>query len=355
MDFEQFNDQEQWHHQPTSEQQNNTSNLSVWQRWLFRRPLETSELAQLPAYAVSLHQGWQHYTCGDYLNAFTLFSACIADKDMRWPSMKLDAALGICRLYTRTGHWQHARHWGVHALGLARSSNRLFDISRCFNALGDLFCRADQTKLAHVCLTTSANVLPQGTIHKARHLNSLATTLMRQGELLRAESVLMNSLYLAKDTSDSDSIWHALARIQWLYAEKAPAAFVLERFSALLPTQEAPIARSYIDVGMAAIALKAGEINAAKQLFIDAAKRTSTTTPIESSWFKRCAGLTICESQADILHLPKILPDTDPSHSTFDRCWFEPPLANDQLIWLLDSEASLSYSQLHEQRRHFFI
>lgn len=354
MDFEQFCELEHLHQQQTPDNQGSTE-LSSWQRWLYRRPLSATDKARIPSYALSLHQGWQRYTQGDYLNAFANFSANLVDDNAHWPGIKLDAAIGLCRIYTRIGHWQSARAWGVYALNIARENNRAFDISRSFNALGDLFCRANEVQIAHVCLTTAANILPKGTIHKARHLNSIATVLMRQGELHRAESMLMNSLYLAKDTSDSDSVWHALARIQWLYLESSPDTSVLDRFSTALPTRVSPIARSYIDLGIAVSALKNGDNAKATTLFTKASQRTLMTTPIESLWFQRCAGQPVKDAQAKIFQLPRILPKDTTASRAFDSLWLAPKLADNQLEWLVHGQSRFSVAEIQHQRNCFFI
>ncbi|KKO47668.1 hypothetical protein VT06_15800 [Arsukibacterium sp. MJ3] len=357
INFEQFCQQEHWQHQPylplNTVQPN--PDFALWQRWLLRKTLSHDQLAQFPAAAVALHQGWQQYHLGEYTNAFNAFSTCLLHTATNWPAINLDAALGICRLYTRTGHWLHARHWGLYALQLSRQHNRLFDISRSFNVLGDVFCRAGHTQLAHVFLMTSANVLPQGSVHKARHYNSLATTLLRQKALLRAEAVLMNSLYLAKDTEDTDSIWHALARLQWLYLEIAPGVKVTARFSAVLPAEQTPVALSYIELALAAMALNQHDEASASQLLLSAAKRTSAAFPVESAWFARCAGLNISPATTAFLNLPKQLPDTSLSTTVFDQSWLNAPLANEQLNWLTQRPAPLSAQRLLHERQYFFI
>ncbi len=354
--FENYCMQEQWHHQPFSRSLGaEDANFALWQKWLVRKELTAAELEQFPAVAVTLYLGWQSYHDGKYAQALALFCEAAELGTPRFVNIAIDAAIGICRIYTRVGHWHHARLWAVFALQQSRSANRLFDISRSFNALGDVLCRAGHTQLAHFCLISAANVLPQGSIHKARHLNNVATTLMRQHANLRAEAVLMNSLYLAKDTNDADSSWHALARLQWLYLDIAPTVQVTTRFANILPAKVVPIASAYIEVALAIQALQQDDTSKAYQALANAAEYTSANLPIESAWFHYCAGKPVAEASAHLLKLPCQAPQHLSTNSALDTNVLQAKLADQQFAWLLQSNPQISAQQLFIQRQYFFI
>jgi hypothetical protein len=67
-----------------------------------------------------------------------------------------------------------------------------------------------------MCLSSAYNLLPAGSGQRPRQLNYLGTTLARLGEHLRAESVLMTALHMARDLDDKPSQWHAAARLCFL-------------------------------------------------------------------------------------------------------------------------------------------
>jgi len=354
--FENFCRQEQWHHQPFSRSlSTEDADFALWQKWLVRKSLTSAELEQFPAVAVALYLGWQSYHSGQYQQALSLFLEAAEHGEPQFINVAIDAAIGICRIYTRVGHWHHARLWAVSALQQSRRANRLFDISRSFNALGDVLCRAGHTQLAHFCLICAANVLPHGSIHKARHLNNVATTLMRQQANLRAEAVLMNSLYLAKDTNDADSSWHALARLQWLYLDIAPTIQVTTRFASALPTKVVPIAKAYIEVALAIQALHQDETSKAYQALANAAEYTSSSLPIESAWFHYCAGEPVAEASANLLKLKCQAPLHLSTDSALDTNVLQAKLADQQFTWLLQSTPHISAQQLLIQRQYFFI
>lgn len=354
IDFDRFCQQEHWQHQgEASAAKTQHSDFECWQRWLTRQPLTIEELNQLPSTAKAVHQAWQDYHQGLYQTSLTHFKQALTEMEKNWPAINLDAALGICRIYTRTGQWQLARDWGTYALKLARKHNRLFDTSRTFNALGDLFCRAGYTQFAHLFLMSSTNVLPQGSVHKARHYNSLATVLMRQKAYLRAEALLMNSLYLAHDNQDSDSVWHALARLQWLYIETNTQIMVHERFNNLIPAKHNAIANAYMEIAQAVMIMHE-QPKLAEHLLNQAANRTSTLYPIESAWFARCAGNQTALN-AEMLNLPLYPAPAAEGFSCFDSSWQQVELANNQLNWLVTPQSVLSAQHLLTERQAFFI
>lgn len=355
--FNQFCQLEQWHHKPmVTPDSTIQSDFLVWQKWLLRKPIDEQTLACFPTEAIALYHAWQFYHKGQYKNAFEQFLAVLdSEQKNTLVSLSIDAALGICRIYTRIGHWHHARLWGVYALQQCRVANRLFDISRCFNALGDLLCRAGHLQLAHIYLTSSSNVLPQGSVHKARHLNNVAITLMRQQATVRAEAILMNSLYLAKDTQDHASLWHALARLQWLYIDMAPDIKVIERFATILPGKETPIALAYIDVALAILALRVKDENLAKFALVSAAQRTSNSLPIESAWFTRSMGAAVPTSLQVLLDLPCVYPIDLRKNSPIDHNVLQAELLDHQFSWLNNASLPLTEHRLLAERQYFFI
>ena len=175
---------------------------------------------QLPAGALALWRGWLEHDASHFGPAQALFeqawTTLRAEACDPWRTELADAALGLGRTHTRSGHWHSARAWLLCALAIAR---RVGDESLCFKgygALGELLLRAGHPSAGFTCLSMAYHLLPAGSGQRARQLNYIGTALGRLQERLRAESVLMTSFSMAADQGDIASKWHALARLQFL-------------------------------------------------------------------------------------------------------------------------------------------
>lgn len=175
---------------------------------------------QLPVGALALWNAWLEHDASRFEPAQALFQQAWAtlrtESPDPWRTELADAALGLGRTHTRSGHWHTARAWLLCALAIAR---RVGDESLCvkgYGALGELLLRAGHDSAGFTCLSIAYHLLPAGSGQRARQLNYIGTALCRLHERLRAESVLMTSFSMAADQGDIASKWHALARLHFL-------------------------------------------------------------------------------------------------------------------------------------------
>lgn len=167
--------------------------------------------------------GWQAYHAHDYLTAHQLFrqalQACDTDSD------RLNIALGLCKVYTRSGHWHTARAWALYYLSLARQCSHPFEIAKGYGALAEIFLRANYAKEALSCFQTAYHLMPLGNGQQARQLNFIASALMRKHEWLRAETLLYTSSQISRnqlhiDVNDQDannSLQHSRLRLLFIH------------------------------------------------------------------------------------------------------------------------------------------
>lgn len=355
--FEQFSRLEYWTHYPKMDTQVfNGTPLNTWLQWQLRHNLPAAAFESIPPAAAEIWHAWQCYHRGDYVRAHQLFCSCWerveADAGQATQSaIAIDCALGLARLYTRSGHWHSARQFALFALYHSRISQRMFDLSRGHNVLGDLFCRAGQLQWAHVCLTTSTQLLPAGSMYKARHLNSLATVLLRQQQYERAESLLMTSVYLARDTADHDSFWHALARLQFLYNETAPTQKARQMFSALLPQKSTPIAQAFLALAEACSSLT---LTSERTSRIADAIPMLTAFPIDNAWFRHLLGLPHQQELEYILQWQPAVIKTAPEPIT-DKVFVQFDLHNAHMQWLITDAGTPAKNTFSQQKNCFFI
>ncbi|MBL1266008.1 hypothetical protein [Candidatus Methylomicrobium oryzae] len=255
--------------------------VSIWLRMHLRQDLPESIELALPPSFVEQWRGWRAYYIGDYCRAAEHFL-------LAWQTVnadccltrQADVALGLGKVYTRTGHWRTAREWLLTSLALGRQQNRLFDIVQGYGALGELLLRSGHPQAAFTCLSNAYHLLPPGSGQRPRQLNYLASALLRCGETLRAESLLMTSLHLAHDSHDDESVWHALARLQFLVLDnsrvpKDHSEDVTETLKEYVPTAKInPIALGFLHMGHALLAYRhdnrvdaLSKIQLAKSLF----------------------------------------------------------------------------------------
>ena len=109
------------------------------------------------------------------------------------------AALGLCKVASDLGHWALARDWGLVALHLAREENDFERHSEAAGALGEVFLRAGQPKLAYELVSLDAALLPPGSGYRDRLTNYLAVCLGRLGEYSLAEPLLWHGFFAARE------------------------------------------------------------------------------------------------------------------------------------------------------------
>ena len=212
-------------------------------------------LDQLPVAAQHNWLGWLSHDTGRFEQAHRHFSQAWADRSSLVGSDPLAAmpyeaqiALGLGRTHLRSGHWDHARRWLLFGLSQARRCGDEATVYKSYGALGELFVRASAPIQGFACLNLAYRLLPAGSGQRARQLNYLGTALGRLQENLRAQSVLMTSYHMSKDSGDTVSKWHALARLQHL-GLKCPPLMSLSDLNleelADAPELAPPVARGY--------------------------------------------------------------------------------------------------------------
>lgn len=167
-------------------------------------------------------KGWAAYYQHDYPLAHTYFEQAIAKEG--WQTHALNSALGLAKVYTRTGHWDAARDWCLYYLSLARQQSYHFDIAKGYGALAEIFLRASYPKEALACFQTAYHLMPLGQGQQAKQYNFLASALLRNQEFLRAEVLLHTSRQLSRNALDLDpsnsgawiSLCHSSLRFAYL-------------------------------------------------------------------------------------------------------------------------------------------
>lgn len=237
--------------------------LADWLILRLRLPGAEQRIAHWPAVWQHQWSGWQLYYQGEYRAAAQQFlqawPSALADREDRGPAT--DLALGLGKVYTRSGHWEAARSWILCSLDWARADHRLFAVTEGYGALGELLLRAGQAQAAQTCMGTAYQLLPPGAGQQAKQLNYLASALMRNGALLRSESLLMTSLHMALDQGDTDSVWHTLARLQFLQLqnpEHAQAKDITTTMAAYLPSTRTTVACGFLAIGQALLLARQG-------------------------------------------------------------------------------------------------
>lgn len=339
--------------------------VAIWLRLVLRQGLPTSVESALPSHYAEQWRGWRAYYGGNYrLSAQHFSQAWMALDNASITLGKADVALGLGKVYTRTGHWQAARDWLLLSLAVARQQNRLFDIVQGYGALGELLLRGGHPQSAYTCLSNAYHILPPGSGQRPRQLNYLASALLRCGETLRAESLLMTSLHLAYDSNDNDSVWHALARLQFLrlnegLTQKTPIEDITEALEGYVPSSEnTPIALGFLRLGQAVLEYRRGNRVAALSKIQSAKQFFGTPFSYEYWWaLKWEAFLTdgmavVDETSLELLQLEPLLPP--PQQVVLDLSWQRLKLPKDNGFMPLTRE-SLETESLMAIRYLFFI
>ncbi|MDP4559159.1 hypothetical protein Q9247_15915 [Halomonas meridiana] len=341
--------------------------LRDWLAWQLQLPLSPETL---PVAHGKTWLGWHNYYCGHFSTAADcLYDAFLSiDGSPESQHLLCTAALGLGKVYTRTGHWQAARAWLLLALSTARKADRPFDILRGYGALGELLLRAGHTKEAHACISASYHLLPPGKGQQAKQLNYLATALMRSKEYLRAESLLMSARFMARDSHDHASRLHALARLQFLRWDKQGAdnGHILDELSEKLPTTPTPVAAGFIYLGQALRGWQtdvSSSRSAVRCALQQASEYFGPTLPMESAWVSQLlhqlddrplapsAAVSLC-----LALMPYLPPE---STIVLDRTWQQLPISDKNgFAWLGHTQVdhtSFGIEDRRRQRQCFFI
>lgn len=182
---------------------------------------EQDENAQLKDFEAT-SKGWEAYYQHDYLLAHKYFSQSIEQDN--WQQYALNSALGLAKVYTRTGHWQTARDWCLYYLSLAREGSYHFEVAKGYGALAEIFLRASYANEALACFQTAYHLMPLGQGQQAKQYNFMASALLRNKEALRAEVLLHTSRQISRNLLDLEpnnqdalaSLCHSTLRFYYL-------------------------------------------------------------------------------------------------------------------------------------------
>ena len=332
-----------------------------WLALRLRVPRPPERMERMAPHLRQQSTGWRLYYQGDYHRAAEQFQ-------LAWPAVlprlhdshdAIDLALGFGKVYTRTGHWSQARDWILLSLALARARHHLFAVTEGYGALGELLLRAGHAKAAQACMSSAYQLLPPGSGQQAKQLNYLASALMRNGAFLRAESLLMTALHMAHDQGDSDSVWHALARLQFLQLQTENGGHdVMQGMAAYLPETRTPVACGLLQIGRALWLVRQGNPDQAAPCLDQALSDLGLQLPLERLWAQRlrCALLGQPYSAETALHRwADTVPVSPPALThVMDRTWAELPLESDNgFACLLQPLGPLT--QEAQARTAFFI
>lgn len=320
--------------------------LRLWLRAALNQPLNhASEPNCLPPLQAIRWRGWLSYFQGNYAAAGEQFIKgleYLAQHSETATSQLLKGrlALGLAKVYTRTGHWQSARGWMLHSLDLARQSNSLLDTVKGYGALGELLLRGGYPRDALFCLGTARELLPAGAAERTRQWNYLASALMRlntERDQLAAESLLMSAYYLAMDSADLTSAIHALARLQFLELDRGQDRDILalvKRSDAAFE-QASPqsaqdgVPQGFLAIGRAFAAWRRGERSKAEQL-AEHASHYLRHAQAEQRWakalYRQLEGATVPDEPAAESFIPLI--SAPQPVTVLDSHWLRPHLTD---------------------------
>lgn len=304
-------------------------------------------------------RGWIAYYRSNYLAAAALFSEAWGQVTPG-SSVAADIALGFGKVYTRSGHWQEARNWLLQSLAFSRQGERLFGMVQGYGALGELMLRGNQPQAAHACMSTAYHMLPPGSGQQSRQLNYLASSLMRTKAFLRAESLLMSSLHMALDAGDDESVWHALARLQFLVLDRAPEGPLYDvalKMEPYLPANTSPVAASFLHAGRGIHYQRRGnleEASACLQLALALVRGFTCEQQWIQSLIETVEGRETQRSPevAGLLSLKPV--QAAGQGGVVDRTWAEMPLSDENGFACLMTQTD-AFEEVCAWRSRFFV
>lgn len=354
----------------------NDEPINDWLAAKLKHRWPLSSVSQWPSVMAEQWHGWQAYYQGSYAQSAQHFTNAWraieqGEADLGFVS---DIALGLGKVYTRTGHWQVARCWLIYSLAEARRQSDLFNVTQGYGALGELLLRAGHPQEALACFNTAFHVLPTGSGQQSKQLNYLASALIRNRAWLRAESLLKTSIQNAKDMAGreganqeaSDSIHHALARLQFLELARhredlTRAPDVLADWGEKLNVNRllrTPVAEGFLAVGRALRCEALNQTETAVTLLAQAQQQFGQQFPMEHYWAERLSQqllgqpFVVGEYMTQLLALAVIAPPN--SHSVLDDTWQRPAIATSNGFLAL-TEFNASFLALSQHWQIFFL
>lgn len=317
--------------------QKNSNNIIInhWLAAKLKYDWPTEQVTQWPTAMQQQWHGWRAYYSGQYLLAHQHFIQGWQSLDESNVGFEKSIALGLAKVYTRTGYWYHAKQWNLYFLKLAKKHHDLFDISQGYGALGELFLRANFKQQAMSCFNIAFHLLPSGSGQQSKQLNFLASALGRNHEWLRAEALLKTSLQHAKDRLDnpksqkeeSDSINHSLSRLAFLHLARFQSEqHTIEDYSFKGPKlMSTPVAQGFLAMANAFKAMFVSNNHQAALINAQQAQQHFKHLLFEEAWAtKLVCALTGRAWQSDHLQqlILNIIPIQPPSFEIVsDKIW----------------------------------
>ncbi len=346
--------------------------IKPWLGQLSLRAVEFSH-ASLPASVYHRCEGWRAYFQGRYIDAHECFQASLSQRD--WQTFAYDVALGMAKVYTRSGHWQSAQKWALYYLSLARSLRDDFGLTKGYGALAEIYLRGCQPQASLACFQIANQLMPLGQGQLDKQYNFLASALMRNQEWLRAETLLRNSIKMSTDKMDRHpddfsakiSYLHGWSRLSYLCLAKQQALSLPDSITAMIEELACGqlafalhVPTGFILVARAIESLRHHQTAAASSDLSLALSAFSHAAAMEYQWVLRLreallghveSGFTVYEPCQQLLEIqPVATPDMT---IVVDQTWAKVVLSDTGYQQLTTAQESIT--SLTEMWRLFFI
>lgn len=355
------------------QQHPNSTLINDWLAAKLKSNRQPATIQQWPSVMAAQWHGWQHYYLGHYLKSAHYFCQAwqLIEQGEAELGFKKDIALGLGKVYTRTGHWHSAREWLLLFLAESRQSGELFNVTQGYGALGELLLRANHPQEALACLNIAFHTMPAGSGQQSKQLNYVASALARNNEWLRADTLLKTSIQNARDMlgrhgasqEASDSIHHALARLQFLALARdgSNAQDVVAKWNNTLTVhslQATPIAQGMLAIGRALCCVNGQQHHDALIYLQQAQSHLKAMYPMEYGWAVQLTQAILGQPlliMDNICQLMQLTPLTAPCCSnTLDQTWKTPLLSSTNGFAEL-ANPSATLHTLQQQWRIFFV
>lgn len=303
-------------------------------------------------------QGWTAYYQHDYLQAHQHFIQAVQQDS--WQHYALNSALGLAKVYTRTGHWQAARDWCLYYLSVARQESYHFEVAKGYGALAEIFLRASYANEALACFQTAYHLMPLGQGQQAKQYNFMASALLRNKEALRAEVLLHTSRQISRNLLDLDpqnkdaqaSLCHSTLRFYYLNISKLECdqtaeiniddAQLMAQISESNSLTRAPLGLLEVAKGIACLAKNVAQ---AQTHFAQAMQYFGPKLVMEYQWAARlhasCIAPATDQGIAEMTQLFALHPIQPPVFTVIaDATWQKVPLNNQGFLPLTTAQSA---------------
>lgn len=342
--------------------------IRPWLNQLLLRS-EQYDADSLPDSVYQRCEGWRAYFQGRYIEAYAYFQNSMTDTD--WQQYAYDAALGIAKIYTRSGHWQSAQEWALYYLSLARSLRDDFGLTKGYGALAEIYLRGNQPRAALACFQIANQLMPLGQGQLDKQYNFLASALMRNQEWLRAETLLRNSIKMSMDKlginpddmSAKISYLHSWSRLSYLYLERKQDICLPDSIKALLSELTHPalyVPAGFVLSALAIQAIRNEQYHAAAEYLESSLSAFGESAAMEHQWVLRLQQALSADTKSEFVSYPRcqqlldISPIATPDiNIVVDQTWADIALDNAAYQPLIAEQESIE--TLTEMWRLFFI